>query len=215
MGRYGGLTRGKTFGEVSLMREEARSATIVAEGEVVLYQLARRDFLEVIEMTHVLGSNETSSNEEENHNDEQQQAPGDTSVESGRVNGKTKEEAGTSGASCQSERQWSQDLTGERNARYDEESMPQLTEVPKGEGGSSSSGLLGSWYDQTSTRMAPLMQQRESAASIATKSSAMHRVASTGTFAQKLFSIVGAGLKEEIGAHEHERPTHRRTWAGP
>ena len=93
--------------------------------------------------------------------------------------------------------------------------MPQLTDVTKEEDGGSSSGLLGSWYDQTATRMAPLMQRGESAASIAAKSSAMHRVASTGAFAQKLFSIVGAGLKEEIDEHAHERPTQRKTWAGP
>jgi hypothetical protein len=216
MGRYGGLTRGKTFGEVSLMREEARSATIVAEGEVVLYQLARRDFLEVIEMTHALGSNDTSK-EKENHidgdDDDQQQAPGNTSVGSGGVTAKTMEEASASGASNQ--RQWSEDLTEDRTDRYMyEESMPQLADVAKEEGGSSS-GLLGSWYDQTSTRMAPLMQRGESAASIAAKSSAMHRVASTGGFAQKFFSIVGAGLKEEIGEHAQERPTKRMTWAGP
>ena len=211
LGRYGGLTRGKTFGEVSLMREEARSATIVAEGEVVLYQLARRDFLEVIEMTHVLGNNDASKECE--YNDEK-----DTSVEPGRLVGGVVNEADISSASRQSQRQWSQDLTEERSSRY-EESMPQLTDMSKEEAGGSSSGLLGSWYDQTSTRMASLMQKGdvagESAASIAGKSSAMHR-ASTGGFAQKLFSIVGAGLKEEIGAaHEHERPTHRKTWAGP
>ena len=200
MGRYGGLTRGKTFGEVSLMREEARSATIVAEGEVVLYQLARRDFLEVIEMTHDLGSDDIG-NDEENHKDvvEQQQTPGDTSVETERANGKAIEEAGASGSS-------NQEITEERNSRY-EESMPQLTNMPKEEGGSSS-GLLGSWYEQTSTRMAPLMQRGESTAS-------MHGVANTGGFAQRLFSIVGAGLKEEIGEHAHERPAQRKTWAGP
>ena len=179
MGRYGGLTRGKTFGEVSLMREEPRSATIVAEGEVVLYQLARGDFLEVIEMSHDLGSDDIS-NDEKNHNDEQQQqTPGDTSVESGTVNRKSIKEAGATGSS-------NQDLTEERNNRY-EESMPQLTDMPKEEGGSSS-GLLGSWYEQTSMRMAPLMQKGESPAS----------TANTGGFAQRLFSIVGAGLKEEI-----------------
>ena len=179
MGRYGGLTRGKTFGEVSLMREEPRSATIVAEGEVVLYQLARRDFLEVIEMTHDLGSDDIG-NDEDNHKDvvEQQQTPGDTSVETERANGEAIEEAGASGSS-------NEDLTEERNSRY-EESMPQLTDIPKEEEGGSSSGLLGSWYEQTSTRLAPLMQRGES------------QMTNTGGFAQRLFSIVGAGLKEEI-----------------
>ena len=113
------------------------------------------------------------------------------------MNGKAIEEAGASGSS-------NHDLAEERNCRY-EESMPQLTDMPKEEEGGSSSGLLGSWYEQTSTRMAPLMQRGESSASIA----------NTGGFAQRLFSIVGAGLKEEIGEHAHERPAQRKAWAGP
>ena len=39
--------------------------------------------------------------------------------------------------------------------------------------------------------------------------------APTPSFAKKLFSIVGAGLKEEIGANRPEEASGRRSWAGP
>ena len=83
LGRYGGLVRGKTFGEVSLIKEEARSATIVAEGEVVLYQLSRKDFLSVVEMDHA-GTSTSILDAEEERSPHTQSAPNTSSNVSSR-----------------------------------------------------------------------------------------------------------------------------------
>ena len=187
LGRYGGLGRGKTFGEVSLMREEARSATIVAEGEVVLYQLPREDFLSVIDTgTGILDGDDDEGNGGGGGPDDgagTSQAQGDAPADTGINESSAPIVVGG-------------DVGGsDHRKRSGEESLPHLQETTREEGGAGSAGgLLGSWYEQTAKRMAPLMQRE-------TSTTMERRASLPPSFAQKLFSIVGAGLKEEIDAN--------------
>jgi len=226
------LTRGKTFGEVSLMREEARSATIVAEGEVVLYQLPRKDFLEVIEWQD--GGGGDGGGQDTAAGDEDKDEVGGPAAGGGQDH-----------SSRSNPQEWSQDLTQSAEWRDEYEKSQSQTQLISSSqarlsrlendatslsqfyhselendedvslshlggaesgtaaegGGGSPSGLLGSWFEQTTTRLAPLMQRGSLASSTAASALSSHR----GSIASAS-AMSSASPPHQHQQHQHQQP---------